>query len=530
MAAQSVSGNRNQSSETQLNPQNVVHLAPKWTFTLSGSAATNGVSATPTVSADGAVYFPAWDGYLYAVNDSTGTLIWKRQISSYEPDSSIAQWSRDSPLILGNELIFGDNAGGFQPQGAHMFAVNRTNGNLIWSTQIDSNGAAFVTSSPVNVGNEVVVGVASNEEADAESASYPCCTFRGAVVALDATTGHLLWKTYTVPSNNPNGGDSNLPCAQANPASGCGFTGGAVWATPTIDTATNQVFVGTGNNYTATDSAASCANNDLNQSPPADDSGCTPSNDYFDSVLALNLQTGAIEWGKKMQGYDAWNVACLIGYQPGTTWCPSPQSPDYDFGGSSPNLFTGNHGEKLVGDGQKSGEYWAFDEATGALVWNRLVGPGSSLGGLEWGSAFDGHKIYTAEANPFGSPYTLSGGQSSSGGSWAGLDPTTGAFDWQTGVPGGYAALGPVSSADGIVFGGSMAPDDPSADGASDPNMFALDGQSGKILWSFPAGGSVNDGPAIADGVVYWGSGYGHLGIPGFSGSNKFYAFSVNGK
>ena len=112
-----------------------------------------------------------------------------------------------------------------------------------------------MTSNPVVWGNQIIVGVASNEEADAEAASYPCCSFRGAVVSLDATTGHLQWKTYTIPSNNPEGGDSNLPCASPNGPHGCGYTGGAVWATPTIDPLTNQVFVGTGNNYTTPDAA-----------------------------------------------------------------------------------------------------------------------------------------------------------------------------------------------------------------------------------------------------------------------------------
>jgi len=180
--------------------------------------------------------------------------------------------------------------------------------------------------------------------------------------------------------------------------------------------------------------------------------------------------------------------------------------------------------ETLVGDGQKSGIYWAFDPANGNIVWDTLVGPGTSLGGLEWGSAYDGLRIYTAEADPFGVPYALRNGTtlSAGGGSWAALDPQTGAILWQTATPGGYGALGPMSEAGGVLLAGSM---DPSA---SDPDMFALDAGTGKILWSFDAGSSVNAGPAIVDGTVYWGSGYAHLGpaLP-FSGNDKFYAFSV---
>jgi polyvinyl alcohol dehydrogenase (cytochrome) len=519
-ASQSILGNRSQPFDFTINPQNVSRLAPKWVFTDHGD-----VSATPSVS-DGAVYFPDFGGYLNAVNAQNGRSIWQRQISSY--DGQPGQVSRNSPLVYHNELILGDNATSAQSAGAHLFAVSRTDGRLLWSTQVDSNPAAIVTSNPVAYGNEIVVGVASNEEADAESATYPCCGFRGAVVALSADTGKVLWKTYTVPSNS-NGGDTNKPCTGENPAAGCGYTGGAVWATPTIDPLTNQVFVGTGNNYTAPDAAVACANAALNAKPPTSDANCTAPNDYFDAVVALNLGNGQIEWGHKVEGWDAWNVACLVGYPPGATWCPSPASPDFDFGGSSPNLFLarGSNGrvETLVGDGQKSGVYWAFDPTNGKIVWDRLVGPGTSLGGLEWGSAYDGQRIYTAEADPFGVPYTLADGQSVSGGSWAALDPQTGAFDWQMATPGGYAALGPVSEAGGVAYAGSMDPN------ASDPDMFALDASTGKILWSFAAGSSVNAGPAIVDGTVYWGTGYAHLG-PGlpFTGNDKFYAFSLNGR
>jgi polyvinyl alcohol dehydrogenase (cytochrome) len=519
-AAQSILGNRSQPLDFSINSQNVGHLAPKWVFTDHGD-----VSATPTV-AGGAVYFPDFGGYLNAVNAQTGAPIWQRQISAYDGQSG--QVSRNSPLVEGNELILGDNASGPQSGGAHLFAVSRTDGKLLWSTQVDSNPAAIVTSSPVAIGNQIVVGLASNEEADAESPTYNCCSFRGAVVSLDATTGKLLWKTYTVPSNTAAGGDSNTPCTSDNPAAGCGYTGGGVWATPTIDPVTGQVFVGTGNNYTAPDAAVACANAALAATPPTSDAGCTAANDYFDSVLALDLRTGKIEWGHKVEGWDAWNVACAVGFAPGATWCPSPASPDFDFGGSSPNLFVvkgpGGRPQTLVGDGQKSGIYWAFNETNGSIVWDRLVGPGTSLGGIEWGSAYDGQRIYTAEADPFGIPYALSSGLSASGGSWAALDPQTGAIDWQTATPGGYGALGAVSEAGGLVFAGSM---DPSA---TDADMFALDASSGKVLWSFAAGSSVNAAPAIANGTLYWGSGYSHLGpfLP-FTGNDKFYAFSVNG-
>jgi len=79
--------------------------------------------------------------------------------------------------------------------------------------------------------------------------------------------------------------------------------------------------------------------------------------------------------------------------------------------------------------------------------------------------------------------------------------------------------------ANGIVYAGSMS-------GAANAHtMFALDAATGAKLWSFAAGSSVNAGATVVDGVIYWGSGYAHLGVPGFTGgvgAAKFYAFSLN--
>lgn len=138
---------------------------------------------------------------------------------------------------------------------------------------------------------------------------------------------------------------------------------------------------------------------------------------------------------------------------------------------------------------------------------------------MEWGSATDGKRIYVSIANLYGIP-TAAGGA----GSWSALDPQTGAILWQVGDPNASVDIGPLAVADDVVFVSSMA-GAPTA-----PTMLALSAESGQTLWTFAAGSSVNAGAAVADGVVYWGSGYAHLGIPGYTGNNKFFAFSKNGK
>jgi polyvinyl alcohol dehydrogenase (cytochrome) len=528
-AGNDVTNSRTQPAETKISSNSVGNLAVKWTFTDHGD-----VSATPTV-ANGVVYFPDWGGYINAVNAQTGALIWQKQLSADYgyPDASppftppFNSWiSRTSPAIYGNELIFGDNNGsGYLNNGvgANVLAVNARTGDLLWKTTVDTDPAAVITANPVVAGGKLIVGVSSNEEGVAAGfyGPYACCTFRGKVLALDPTTGGILWSTYTVPSSTNPVADSNAACTGSffpQGPTGCDYTGGAVWDTPAVDVGKGLVFVGAGNNYTAPDGAVACAQTAADNG--TSNAGCADASDWFDSVLALDLNKGSIVWGSRAEGWDAWTVACAIGLPPGVTWCPSPTSPDFDFGGSGPNLIKGMMGRPLVGVGQKSGIYWAFDETTGQTVWHTLLGPGAALGGIEWGTAYDGGRIIVPISNSDNKPYTLANGQPADGGSWAALDPQTGKVNWQVPTPDGYSwGIGPASVANGVVFVGD------SASGGSN-NMFALAAGNGKTLWSFPASGSVWSGPAIVNGVVYWGSGYSRFG----SGSHTFYAFSVNGK
>jgi polyvinyl alcohol dehydrogenase (cytochrome) len=168
---------------------------------------------------------------------------------------------------------------------------------------------------------------------------------------------------------------------------------------------------------------------------------------------------------------------------------------------------------------QKNGVYAAFDPDTGRMLWADKVGPASSLGGIEWGSATDGKRIYVAISNRNNVHYAAG-----DAGSWNALDPVTGAILWRKPDPNGAIDLGPLAVANGIVYAPSMG------GLPSQASMFALNAATGDILWSFVSGSSVNAGATIVDGTVFWGSGYAHLGIPGFTGNTKFFAFTPGGK
>jgi polyvinyl alcohol dehydrogenase (cytochrome) len=276
-----------------------------------------------------------------------------------------------------------------------------------------------------------------------------------------------------------------------------------------------------------------------NASTFSDKQACLPG-DNFDAIMSLDIHTGAINWSYRALASDAWNTDCgLPGFSEGGTNpgnCPTDAGPDFDFG-QGPLLFTAKVGGKqteIVGAGEKSGDFTAVDRATGAKLWSTHVGPGGLTGGLQWGSATDGKRIYVAESNS---------ANLNAPGWWSALDPATGAELWRTYDPGtgiggqpcgffpgctwgavgvgfGYSAEGPVSTANGVVYACSLNP--------VGPNMVAMDAATGEIKWTHASGSSCLGGAAIANGTVYWGTGY-RTFAPLTTGGETLFAFTPNG-
>jgi len=476
-----LANSRFQLGEIFLNRFTVPALHPKWTVPTDGD-----VTANPAVDGD-FLYFPDSAGSLYKVNRWTGALVWKFPVSKY---TGIAgDFARATPAVSGNALILGNQSGKFlaafgqpTPQPAQVFAVDKNTGARLWSTQVDDTQFSFVTHSAVVANGLAVVGIASNEELLAGFVPPPAWQwqFRGSVVALDVRTGAIRWKTYTVPP---------------------GYYGGAVWGGGgAVNLLLNQVYMTTGNNYAIPDSALACINNGGSFST------CLSPEDRFDSIIALNLSTGRVNWTGRGLPYDTWNVGCGL-YVPGVFDilpngnCPNPKGPDWDFA-QGPMMF----GLGLVGAGQKSGMFWAFREFDGKLAWSTQAAPGGLTGGLQWGSATDGLRIFFAASNsgPTGSaldpqPWKLKNGTTTTAGGWGALNAFTGETLWTTPDPRGSRAEGAVSLAGGLVYGCNLA--------YGVGTMYALDAGTGAPLWSYDSGAMCNAGPSVADSMVYWGSG-----------------------
>jgi len=510
MAGQNLWNTRHQAAETRLSPHTVGQLRARWVAQLNCS-----IYATPAVD-EGAVYVPDSAGFLYRINAQDGTIVWSFPLSFYT--GIPGDVARVTPVVTDNALILGTQSGspqavlaaprtGLPDYGARLIAVDKRTGQPLRQTLVDPHPAARINQAAVVSGDYVYVGITSWEEVIASLLKgYVCCSFRGSVLAVNRHSGAVRWKHHMAPE---------------------GYSGNAVWgSTPVVDTARCRLYVTTGNNYMLPREVLDCvvAAEKQGASGATDVSTCYAPDNYFDAIVALDLETGRVQWAHRTMPFDAHTHACIApGVNPQN--CPSLRGPDYDFA-QGPMLFTVTDGaqpRQLLGAGQKSGVFRVVDPDDGRLIWKTTVGPGGITGGMQWGSATDGKRIYVAIANFAKERWTLQGhgpfaGQVASGGFWSALDAATGTVLWQTPEPNAAMAQGMLTVANGVVFAGSMA------GGDNNYNMFALDASTGQIVWHFLSVGSVNAGAAVVDGTVYWGSGYEQWdGTPG----NKLYAFDV---
>ena len=400
----------------------------------------------PPAVVDGALYFPDWAGNLHAVNASDGTVIWKKFFPlDYSVPGKFMLFSRNTPAVKGNKLVVGSQKHFIIPtcpvgapacipnDGAVVAAINRHTGALLWSTRVDAHPGAIITSSPTIFGNTLIVGVSSLEEDLAINSSaaqfggdptdpYPCCSFQGSVVALDLRDGAILWQTHTTPG-------TDIPGGILEPDD-VGFFGVAVYGgSPSIDPRRRQAYVATANNYVVPEKARQCERNRLdppNEPPPTLPDGITCANlndvvgNHVDSVLALDLDTGNINWNFRAREYDAFVGSCIVPdgtliifppvvgtaptIPPGNFLsCSDVPGPDFGFGQAPMLMRTVKMGsgkpQDLLGAGEKSGIFYSLDPDTGHLIWSTRVGPGGIRGGMQWGSASDSKTIYTANSN-----------------------------------------------------------------------------------------------------------------------------------
>jgi polyvinyl alcohol dehydrogenase (cytochrome) len=461
----------------------VPRLKLKWAFGFEGDVS---AYAQPTVL-DGHLFLGSAAGVVHAMRADSGCLKW-----TYQANGPVRAAIVAAPVDGRQVLLFGDMTGWF-------YAVQADTGQLLWKVQIDTHDSTRLTAAASVHDGVVYVPVSSWEEARASDATYPCCTFRGSVVALRLRDGSRLWQTYFV----------DPPKALGKTATGVpyhGPAGAAVWSTPTVDARRQRLYVTTGNEYSV------------------------PTTPLSDAVIALDLASGRIVWSKQFTPKDTFSGACPTK----APSCPEGPGPDYDF--AAPVILTTRPGgADILMAGQKSGVVHALDpDKDGAILWQTRVGKGGTSGGVQWGMAADGTQVYAAVSDmdrtfqnrPLDPQRFVV--DRNIGGGIAAIRIADGTTVWAAApvpcVAGAPPGCNPAQSAaatsiPGVVFS-------PSNDG----HVRAYAAADGKVIWDFDTmrafdtvngvaarGGSI-DGPGVvvAGGMVFVSSGYARNGgVPG---------------
>jgi polyvinyl alcohol dehydrogenase (cytochrome) len=471
-----------------LKTPDVSRLKVKWAMTYVG-----GRYGQPTI-VGGRLFLTSSSGRIYSLDARTGCMHWRFDAGSgVRTTAVIGQFKGAS--ASGYLVYFGD----FQ---RNVYALDAVSGKLAWKVGVENLARGVLTGAPALYQDLLYVPLSSWEETAGGVGSYSCCTARGGLAALDARTGRLVWKTYAITQTPMPTGKNSAGTQMYGPA------GAAVWSAPTIDARRHVVYIGTGDSYTDV------------------------AEDGSDAIMALDLTTGAVKWRNQVTENDSFLMGCFPGRAAAN--CPTKVGPDHDFG-SSPILFTLPGGKDILLAGQKSGVAFGMDpDDDGKTVWRNRVAAGSALGGIEWGIAADGKRLYVPSTDP-------ARVQNAKPGLFA-LDPATGRQLWYTAAPkvtcsfSGRCANGQ-SAAPTVIPGLVLST-------TTDGHLRAYAVDDGKIVWDFDtaaqkyqtingvrdqSGGSLDvASPSVAAGMMYVISGY--AGAAGGTSDNVLLAFSVDGK
>jgi len=464
------------SSGTAINAANVADLELAWVF---GFEDASNARAQPSV-VSGVMFMGSNSGTVYAMDLVSGCAYWTF-LATTEVRGALSVVHSEA---LDKVLVVGADASN------RVFVLDAATGSRVWHADVDPSPFARSTGSPIVSGDLIFVPVSSAEVVVAANPAHECCSFRGNVAAFDLNTGEKRWHTYIMEEAKEVGLNSAGKRVFAP-------SGAPIWDAPTVDEKRRRIYVGTGQNYSR------------------------PSSNSSDSVIAFNMDTGAIDWIMQTTGNDAFTMACTAAV--GHPNCPDP-GPDLDIGASVLNVSLSS-GKDILIAGTKGGVVFAMDpDDEGKVLWQTRVGRGGALGGIHWGMSFAGDIVYVPVSD------RATGLEQDEG-----RQPGLHAIDMKTGKSVWYAeALQRCEAGARACLDVYSAPPSSTADlvfvGALNGHLFAHDQATGAVLWEYdtvqdfstvnavPAKGGAIDsaGPVFSGDYMIVNSGYATFGqIPG---------------
>ncbi len=467
----------------QINSGNVANLRPAFTFQ---TEVLESMETAPIV-VDGVMYITTSYNHVYAIDAVTGKQLWHYKHKMGPVTTYCCGPNNRGVAIMGDRVFMGT-------LDARLVALDAKTGKLIWNNEIaDPELGYSETMAPVAVNGRILIGTNGGEYG-----------IRGFVKSFDAQDGKLQWTFHTIPekghegvwaANDATGRNMlrDIPAEKAQLAKQGGdfykTLGGGVWMAPAVDLETNTVFFVVGN-----------------PSPDLYGTERPGDNLYTDSIVAVDLNTGAYKWHYQYVSHDVWDLDSV-----------------------SPVILTEAKGKdgkmiKVAMHAGKTGHVYVHDRATGELIryseamvpqdglWTLPTKDGAKMmlganGGVEWSPmAFNPETRLTYAANllqPM--TYHVEASKYPGGKLWLGgafktipsekqsgrlsaVNVDTGKVAWKfdTDEP---LIGGVLTTAGNLVFNGE-------ANGL----FRAFDASNGKKLWEYQTGAGVN-APAVSYSV-----------------------------
>ena len=465
---------------SQINTGNVAKLKPAFVFQ---TEVVESMETAPIV-VNGIMYLTTSYNHIYAVDAATGKEFWHYKHKQGPVTTYCCGPNNRGVAIMGDRVFMGT-------LDAKLVALDAKTGKVLWATQIaDPELGYSETMAPVAVNGKILIGTNGGEYG-----------VRGFVKAFDANDGKLLWTFYTIPEKGHEGvwavndatGRNMLRDIAAEKKQladkGGDFyktLGGGVWMAPAVDRATNTVFFVAGN-------------------PSPDLYGAERPGDnlYTNSMVAVDLDTGAYKWHYQYIAHDVWDLDAVS---------PVILTEAKDKAGKM---------RKVAIHGGKTGHVYVHDRATGELIrfseamipqenmWvlptkdGKRMLPGAN-GGVEWSPMAVNPKTRLAYVANLHQPMTYHveeakypGGKLWLGGAFkvipgekqwgrlAAVNIDTGKVAWKFDTEQPLIG-GVLATAGGLVFNGE-----------GNGWFRAFDAASGKKLWEFQCGAGVN-APAVS--------------------------------
>jgi polyvinyl alcohol dehydrogenase (cytochrome) len=418
--------------------------------------------------------------------------------------SPCIRWVYEAEGPLRSSLTYGQLPGSgrhvlvFGGMDGRLHMVDAGTGERVWVRSMKLYPESIITGTPQLHEGTVYASISQFEIMVGANPAHECCKSHGAVAAVEGETGEVKWISHTMPDARPirDRGDGQMLW---------GPSGAPVWTSPAIDSKRGVLYVGTG------------------------EATSEPAHPHTDAILAIELETGAVRWAFQATANDIFLAGCRRRGERSPN-CPPEYSVerDVDFG-ASVIIAELPDGSELLLAGQKSSDVWALDpDADGKVVWHWNNGVGTANGGVHWGMAFDGEKVYTPISDP-GRPRP---GFVPQPGLYA-LDAATGDLVWEHRTePDCEGRRDRVRYCE-FLYGFSAATTvvgDAVIQGSLDGHVRAFDAATGDVLFSYDTvreyqgingvsgqGGAIDNAAIIAaNGLLLVSSGYGMFGqMPG---------------